>query len=69
MSNKVSKLIPMEPKLWEAAKLIARSNERSTSAQIRFWVREGVRMAAEEDRLALIEANAKVIDLHEDRTA
>lgn len=69
MSNKVSKLIPMELQVWEAAKLIARANERSTSAQIRFWVREGIRMAADQDRLDEIAANAKVIDLHEDRTA
>lgn len=69
MSNKVGKLIPMEPQIWETAKLIARENERSTSAQIRHWVKEGIRLTIEQDRLDEIEANAKVIDLHEDRPA
>jgi hypothetical protein len=59
----------MEPQIWETAKLIARENERSTSAQIRHWIKEGIRLTIEQDRLDEIEANAKVIDLHEDRPA
>ena len=69
MTDKVNKVIPMNPVVWETAKLIAAANERSTTAQVRHWVNEGIRLAVEQDRLDEIEANAKVIDLHEDRTA
>ena len=69
MPNRVNKMIPMAPAVWEATKLIAVANERSTTAQIRHWVNEGIRMTAEQDRLDEIEANAKVIELHEDRSA
>ena len=69
MTDKVNKIIPMNPAVWETTKLIASTNERSATAQVRHWINEGIRMAAEQDRLDEIEANAKVIDLHEDRTA
>jgi len=69
VNQKVNKMIPMSPSVWEATKLIADANERSTTAQIRHWVNEGIRMTAEQDRLDEIEANAKVIELHEDRSA
>ena len=69
VNQKVNKIIPMSPTVWEATKLIAKVNERSASAQVRHWINEGIRMAAEQDRLDEIEANAKVIELHEDRTA
>ena len=69
MPDKVNKMIPMSPSVWEATKLIAAANERSATAQVRHWVNEGIRMTAEQDRLDEIEANAKVIDLHEDRSA
>ena len=69
MNKKINKMIPMTPAAWEAAKLIGAANERSATAQVRHWVNEGIRMAAEQDRLNEIEANAKVIELHEDRTA
>ena len=69
MTDKVNKIIPMAPAVWEATKLIATANERSATAQVRHWVNEGIRLTAEQDRLDEIEANAKVIDLHEDRTA
>lgn len=68
-NGKVGKLIPMDPATWEAAKLIARANERSTSAQIRYWVNEGIRLIAEQDRLDEIEANAKVVSLYEDNAS
>lgn len=69
MSGKVNKLIAMTPAAWESTKLIAAAEERSATAQVRHWINEGIRMTAEQDRLDEIEANAKVIDLHEDRTA
>lgn len=69
MSDKVNKLIPMKEHVWTAAKLIGETNERSASAQIRHWINEGIRMNSEQERLNEIEANAKVIGLHEDRTA
>ena len=69
MTDKVNKIIPMNPAVWETTKLIASANERSATAQVRHWINEGIRMAAEQDRLDEIELNAKVIDLHEDRTA
>jgi len=69
LTDKVNKIIPMAPAVWEATKLIAAANERSATAQVRHWVNEGIRLTAEQDRLDEIEANAKVIDLHEDRTA
>lgn len=67
--KKVNKLIPMSPAAWEATRLIAAANERSASAQIRYWVNEGIRMEAVQNELDEIEANAKVVGLHEDRTA
>jgi len=69
VTDKVNKIIPMAPAVWEATKLIAAANERSASAQVRHWINEGIRMAAEQDHLDQVEANAKVIELHEDRTA
>jgi hypothetical protein len=69
VTGKVNKIIPMAPAAWEATKLIASANERSASAQVRHWINEGIRMVAEQDRLDEIEANAKVIELHEDRSA
>ena len=69
MTDKVNKIIPMNPAVWETTKLIAVANERSATAQVRYWINEGIRMTAEQDRLDEIEANAKVIELHEDRTA
>ena len=69
MTDKVNKVIPMKPAAWEAAGLIGKTKERSATAQIRHWINEGIRMAAEQDRLDGIELNAKVIELHEDRTA
>jgi len=69
VNQKVNKIIPMSPTVWEATKLIADANERSASAQVRHWINEGIRMAAEQNRLDEIEANAKVIELHEDRSA
>lgn len=69
MTDKVNKVIPMKPHVWTAAKLIGETNERSATAQIRHWINEGIRMNSEQDRLDEIEANSKVIDLHEDRSA
>ena len=69
MSEKVNKLIAMTPAAWESTKLIAVAEERSATAQVRHWINEGIRLTIEQDRLDEIEANAKVIDLHEDRTA
>ena len=69
MTDKVNKIIPMNPAVWETTKLIATANERSATAQVRHWINQGIRLTADQDRLDEIEANAKVIDLHEDRTA
>ena len=69
MSDKVNKIIPMKPHVWTATKLIAETNERSASAQIRHWINEGIRMHSEQDRMDEIEANAKVIGWHENRIA
>lgn len=69
MNNTVGKLIHMDPATWETTKLIARENDRSASAQVRHWIKQGIRLTVEDDRLNEIEANAKVIELHEDRTA
>lgn len=55
MSDKVNKIIPMKPHVWTATKLIAETNERSASAQIRHWINEGIRMNSEQDRWVLDE--------------
>ena len=69
MTDKVNKIISMTPDAWESIKKIAVTQERSATAQVRHWINEAIRAAAEQDRLNEIEANAKVIELHEDRTA
>tara|TARA_R110000824_G_scaffold168866_3_gene345847 strand:- start:8339 stop:8506 length:168 start_codon:yes stop_codon:yes gene_type:complete len=41
-------LIEMEPEMWESVKVLAKRNERSGAAQIRFFISEGLRLDNEE---------------------
>ena len=69
MEDRVGKLIYMDPVTWETTKLIAREHDRSASAQVRYWIKQGIRLTVEQDQMNEVEANAKVIELHENRTA
>jgi hypothetical protein len=51
-------IVPMDSRTKTALKLIARANERSMTAQARFFILEGMRLASEQDRLNEIEGNA-----------
>lgn len=51
-------IIPMDDSSKAALKLIARASERSMTAQARFFILEGMRLASEQDRLNEIEGNA-----------
>ena len=51
-------IVPMNKSSKAALKLIADASERSMTAQARFFILEGMRLASEQDRLNEIEGNA-----------
>lgn len=51
-------LVPFDKQMKSVLKQIAKNQERSMTAQARYFVLEGIRLTAEQDKLDEIEGNA-----------